>query len=195
MPIGSCECGCGLPTPLAKRTRPYLGHVKGQPLRFVDGHQARLPRRTPARSPAETRFWSKVDKRADECWVWTGAKTPHGYGTFQYGDGKRGYAHRWAYEATKGPIPSGLSIDHLCRNPSCVNPDHLEAVTHRENVLRGVAPVAVNARKTHCPAGHPYDAANTRKDRSGRVCRACHRIRERSRQRDLRQAAQPAEDT
>jgi len=134
-----CECGCGQPTPLLKRTRPYLGHVQGQPMRFVPTHGSRMPRKAPAKTtPAAVRFWMKVNRGGpSECWLWHGCKTPHGYGVFQYGDAVRGYAHRWAYQEAKGSIPAGLSLDHLCRNPSCVNPGHLEAVTHRENMRRG----------------------------------------------------------
>lgn len=91
-------------------------------------------------------------------------------------------AHRVAYEATVGPIPKGLQVDHLCRNRLCVNPSHLEAVTPAENKRRGFSPPAINARKTHCIHGHELAGANVyyRKDRPGRrQCRECERIRKR----------------
>lgn len=86
----------------------------------------------------EELFWRKVDKSGD-CWEWTAAIFPNGYGAFK--NGKKNYlAHRWSYEHEKGEIPKGLEIDHLCRNRKCVNPDHLEAVCHTTNVERGNAP-------------------------------------------------------
>lgn len=89
-------------------------------------------------------------------------------------------AHRYAYEHFIGPIPEGLQVDHLCRVRNCVNPDHLEAVTCRENVLRGDGVAAANARATHCPQGHAYDEANTYTwTNGGRHCRACARIKTR----------------
>lgn len=120
-------------------------------------------------------------QRESGCWEWQGAKGPLGYGRWMPKGGKMSLAHRVMYERHKGPIPAGLSLDHLCRNPSCVNPDHLEAVTHRENCLRGIAPVAVNAVKTHCANGHPFDAFNTyiRPDTGTRQCKACGPIRKR----------------
>lgn len=127
-----------------------------------------------AEQPPE-RFWSKVDK-TDSCWLWTGATAGAGYGQLWVG-GRRVYVHRFAYEQFVGPIPEGFQIDHLCRIHNCVNPAHLEAVTQRENVLRGVAPPAVNAQKTHCPQGHAYDAKNVRGDR---ICRPCHRAQNRA---------------
>jgi hypothetical protein len=81
-----------------------------------------------------------------------------------------GSAHRWAYEAFVGPIPEGLEIDHLCRNRACVNPAHLDPVTHQENMSRGKA-----ARMTHCHKGHPFDEANTRMEAYGsRRCKECN---------------------
>lgn len=100
------------------------------------------------------RFWGRVDRSGD-CWAWTGAHHVEGYGEFQM-DGRRLRAHRVAWEWAHGPIPVGLEPDHLCRNRACVNPDHLELVTHRVNILRGLAPTAINAAKTECPRGHPY---------------------------------------
>lgn len=93
-------------------------------------------------------FWEKIEKTED-CWLWRGARTPMGYGIFKVKN-KNNYAHRYAYELTKGKIPETLVIDHLCRRPSCVNPDHLEPVTIGENVLRGV----IVRRRNHCENGH-----------------------------------------
>lgn len=88
--------------------------------------------------PLESRFWAKVDK-SGECWMWVGACGPKGYGSVGSGGhrGKTVYAHRLAWELTRGPIPRGLVIDHLCRIRRCVNPDHLETVRQRTNVIRG----------------------------------------------------------
>ena len=110
------------------------------------------------------------------CWLWTGALDGKGYGRVSVG-GKVVRAHRWAYEALVGPIPSGLHLDHLCRVKTCVNPDHLEPVTHRVNLERGRG-VLLRAPKTHCKHGHEYDEKNTRINSKGRkVCRACDRKR------------------
>jgi hypothetical protein len=88
------------------------------------------------------------------------------------------YAHRLAWEAVNGPIPPGMQIDHLCRNPACVNVNHLEAVTKRVNVLRGISPAAVNARKTKCKNGHPLEANNLcKRPDAARVCRTCYNAR------------------
>lgn len=126
------------------------------------------------------RFWSKVDK-AGECWVWTAATDSNGYGRFSL-NGKTALAHRVAWALTRGPIPAGKELDHLCRVPGCVNPNHLEPVTHKENCRRGVLGQAggvYNRSKTQCPSGHPYDEGNTYRTSSGwRLCRACGRERQ-----------------
>lgn len=116
------------------------------------------------------------------CWDWVGTVNPNGYGLFWNGQ-RVVPAHRWTYERTKGPIPKGLQLDHLCRNRKCVNPDHLEAVSHKENCLRGVGVGAVNAAKTHCKYGHAFTPENTRHIAQPRgpqrLCRTCKRNRER----------------
>jgi hypothetical protein len=108
------------------------------------------------------------------CWIWLGAVNQFGYGR-AYANGKTTSAHRVVYEALVGPIPDGLIIDHLCRTRCCVNPSHLEPVTQRSNVLRGVGWAAINSKLTHCPQGHPYDRS---KSYSGkpvtRFCSICN---------------------
>lgn len=149
----------------------------------------------PKPRPPEERFWAKVNKNGPlperrpelgPCWLWI-AHLIKGYGRFSLGSHEAGnvQAHRYAWELLIGPIPEGLTLDHLCRNRACVKvvadehgPAHLEPVTHAENLLRGDGVAGTNARKAHCPKGHPYDEANTRIDRTGRrFCRACARER------------------
>ena len=123
-------------------------------------------------SPHPQRFWEKVDK-SESCWLWTGGLVKGGYGQYNL-EGRCRQAHRLAYELAVGPIPDGLVIDHLCKNPRCVNPEHLEPVTRGENVLRGVGPTAENARKSECKRGHPLTPENLAPSKQGwRVCRAC----------------------
>lgn len=111
------------------------------------------------------------------CWLWTGAIVRRGYGVVRRG-GRTLKAHRYIYQLLRGPIPSGLEIDHLCRVTSCVNPDHLEPVTKAENLRRGNSLSAVNARKVTCVRGHPFTDENTRIYPNGsRVCRTCLRAR------------------
>lgn len=122
------------------------------------------------------RFWPKVDvKSRAECWEWTASRSPNGYGQFSL-QGKRTGAHRFAYESVNGPVSPALVLDHLCRNKGCVNPEHLEAVTHWENLRRGVGGPALNYYKTHCDSGHIFDGDNTYITKKGRrSCRICHR--------------------
>lgn len=130
-------------------------------------------------------FWPKVDASAS-CWVWT-ASMKNSYGGFGVGRGERrrvGYAHRIAWEMLVGPIPTGMHLDHLCKNTLCVNPDHLEPVTPATNSQRGATGVPTGARnrsKTHCKWGHEFIEANTEvylgRGYVERTCRTCHKNR------------------
>lgn len=120
----------------------------------------------------------KVEKREDGCWIWQGSISRSGYARFNANErsstGRRiaSEGHRVSYELFVGPIPEGLQIDHLCRVRSCVNPTHLEAVTLRENIIRGRAVIG------QCPHGHVYDEANTGVNKKGaRFCLTCKRER------------------
>ena len=124
------------------------------------------------RLSTEERFWSKVDK-TETCWLWTGPLFK-GYGRFAL-DGKSLQPHRLSDEWLVGPIPEGLSIDHLCRVRKCVNPFHMEPVMLGENVLRGVSPSAMNVTKTYCVRGHPLSGENVQIWRKKRLCRECRR--------------------
>lgn len=132
------------------------------------------------------RFWAKVDIGAhDECWLWTAGVTHNGYGQFRIRNPRRHvYAHRWAYEQIFGPIPEGFEIDHICHWASgcslgdaclhrrCINPAHMESVTHGENLLRSEPHL-----RTHCPQGHAFTDQNTYRWRGQRRCRQCGRER------------------
>ena len=112
------------------------------------------------------RFMRKVDIIPGSCWEWRGSKDRGGYGKLKT-RGKVLYAHRESYEHQEGEIPYPLELDHLCRNHGCVNPKHLEPVTHKVNLQRGDF---ANARKTHCPQGHEYDHTNKVGSRRCRIC-------------------------
>lgn len=137
------------------------------------------------------RMAEKIHVEGD-CWMWTGATDGGGrYGSIYNSATKKvERAHRRAYELLVGPVEDGLVIDHLCRRTLCVNPDHLDQVTQRENILRGFGIPAANARKTHCVNGHEYAMGNTlRKGPDGRqrACRECRRVASREGQRRRRQ--------
>lgn len=125
----------------------------------------------------------------DGCWLWQGV-TSSGYGRVLPPKGKRrALAHRLFYEILVGPIPDGLTLDHLCRNRVCVNPDHLEPTTLTENIRRGESPTAKNRRKTHCKWGHEFTEENTLAHAGrpgGRRCRTCERDASRERMRRKR---------
>jgi len=139
------------------------------------------------RTPVEVRFWEQVSPEPNSgCWLWTGAENGQGYGVIGPGGCSRKnphvMAHRLSHEMFKGAIPDGYVVDHLCRNPSCVNPDHLEAVTEKVNINRGISAERIRAKfafVTHCKNGHEYTEDNTYRytangyqHRGCRICRA-----------------------
>lgn len=127
----------------------------------------------------ENRFWSMVNK-TEGCWNWLGSTCNDGYGRISTSKaGKYIYAHRFSFELKNGQIPSGMTIDHICRNRKCVNPDHLRVVSNRENILSGISPSAFHAKQTHCIHGHPFSGDNLIIRKSGgRDCKECKRNRQ-----------------
>lgn len=150
-----CACGCQEPAP-----PPSHGVVR----RFRAGHNFRL------RKPI-WRYLPEDRGYTTPCWVWFGTIDHRGYPQTAK-NGKTARAHRVIYEALVGAIPEGLTLDHLCRVKACVNPAHLEPVTRGENTLRGTSPTALNARKTVCLNGHPFDRIRPDGARTCRQCRA-----------------------
>lgn len=133
-------------------------------------------------------FKTRFTKTESGCWEYIGKIARNGYGVFteyvgikSQNDNICHLAHRFSYELFKGKIPKGLQIDHLCRNRKCVNPDHMEIVTAKENTARGFSPASLNARKTHCNKGHELIGENlvtrARGINTKRECRACNRMR------------------
>lgn len=122
---------------------------------------------------AEDRFHANyVINRETACWEWTARLDRDGYGHLRV-DGPRHLAHRFAYTMLVGPIPEGLTIDHLCRVRHCVNPEHMEPVTRAVNTLRGVSFSAQLAKQVACKRGHVFDEANTYRWHGYRICRTC----------------------
>lgn len=127
IPYGTCHCGCGQITRIHDKDRPNLGYVKGEPRAFIHQHHKR-------QSPVDYLVEDRGYRTA--CWIWQGGTNRRGYGQSRYA-GRGEEAHRAYYRKHVGQIPAGFDVDHLCRVPPCVNPDHLEAVTHAENLRRG----------------------------------------------------------
>ena len=171
-----CLCGCGALTPIATKTRAHLGTIEGQPVRYLQGHG----KRGRLGSYKKNRYLIEDRGFPTPCWVWQLGQVGAGYGG-EWDNGRRRMvsAHILAYERAFGPVPAGLELDHLCHVRLCINPDHLEAVTHAENVARSdYKSSSFNAKKTHCPKGHPYAGANLYVEKSGtRRCRECRRQR------------------
>lgn len=145
-PIALCQCGCGQPAPIAPRNNPKKGHVKGQPMRFIRGHNGR--------APLAPRFWAKVDRSGgpDACWPFRGYIESNGYGRLSVND-RQEWAHRVAYELTYGPLPPKHKACHSCDNPPCCNPAHLFPGTQKANVDDMVAKGRAR-NKTHRGGEH-----------------------------------------
>jgi len=182
VPYGFCHCGCGERTKLAPYSIPRLAWVGGEPIRYINGHNARHRVPDPLYVPEDCGYETP-------CWIWQGSIGAGGYGKL-WRKGKTLLAHRWIYEKDVGPIPEGLTLDHLCRQRDCVNPAHLEPVTTKENLRRGESPSARIARKTHCKRGHEFTTDNTYIGAGGRrCCRSCMRAKSREYQRRKRAKA------
>lgn len=153
-----------------KVPQPALSSLKS--VKLPSGVSRRLTQ------PELDRLWSRATEDEAGCWIWIGPRYRNGYGRFYLGQ-KDVYAHRVMYMIFVGEIAEGLHIDHLCRVRECCNPDHLEPVTCRENLMRSpIAPAAINASKTHCKRGHSLSGNNLSADPDGRRhCRTCARER------------------
>jgi hypothetical protein len=126
-PYGFCHCGCGEKTRIAPQSHTKLGWVKGEPIRYIGGHNTRS-------SPVA---YLEQDTGYDTpCWIWQRSLNDRGYGYLRH-QGQCRLAHRVYWTEANGPVPPGMQLDHLCRKPACVNPDHLQPVSNAENTRRG----------------------------------------------------------
>lgn len=166
-----------------KQEKNLMGHLTvGERAEPESGSDLEMTKRSTTaerrRTLAEQKEFALKSYRANEagCWIWLGPRYRTSYGVFM---AKRQHflAHRAAYELANGPIPEGMVIDHLCRTPLCINPAHLEAVTNRENLLRGFGFGGRNARKTKCLQGHRLSGGNLYAYKGKRICRECQRNR------------------
>ena len=136
-------------------------------------------RKGPKRKPPIERFRKYIEVAEGGCWNWTGHRDRKGYGSFSLPGGARHsvYAHRFSYEYFVGAIPEDMEVGHRCGNRGCVNPRHLEAMTHRQNLFDSMTSARRNAEKTHCVHGHEYAERNTIRTREGfRACKKCKRL-------------------
>lgn len=183
-----CECSCG-----TKDLIVLAGNLRSGHSRSCGCLQRDFPNPGRYRAiPAEESFWRFVSKdgpvmrpELGRCWIWFGSTFPGGHAQF-----RNSTAHAFSYRLHKGPVPTGLEIDHLCRIRCCVNPEHLEAVTRHENLSRGKSwkHRAMFQRQAHCKRGHPLTAENRRVD----GCRICYNRRNReylARKREINNAA------
>lgn len=133
IPRGLCQCGCGERTRIAPYTYKRDGWIKGEPVRFVAGHNLRS-----TGTPWYERYEERDMGFTSPCWIWGGEQHQNGYGRMRAPDNwkNRAWAHHLYYEQKYGAVPPGAELDHLCHVPMCVNPDHLEPVTHAENMRR-----------------------------------------------------------
>lgn len=162
IPYGTCHCGCNGQTRLAPKSDPRDGSVKGVPYRYIYQHQHRT-------TPFPYEIMDCGYKTP--CWVWVWSKYSNGYGAYNGGHGHNS-AHVIYWQEKNGPIPEGMELDHLCNQRPCVNPDHMEAVTHLENMTRA------RLRRTHCKRGHERNDTNSKPEKgtNSRRCMICRSI-------------------
>lgn len=160
---GFCHCTCGQKTPIAKRSRTSLGHVKGQPLPYVPGHTS---------FHRGQRYAIEERGYATPCWIWRMCIQKNGYGYVRV-NSKHRMAHVHAWERIHGPVPKKHHVHHMCEVPLCVNPDHLELLTPKQHYAKH------HSNRTHCMRGHEFTEANTYRTKAGRYCRACKAMRSR----------------
>ncbi len=153
--------------------------------RIRDREHRRLIPPKPRPTALDRLKWLIVE--VGDCWLWRGSLNNKGYGWFRW-NGRTQLAHRASFILHGGVIPEGMELDHLCRTPHCVRPDHLEPVSHRENMHRGTTPSAQNARMTKCRLGHDFSPSPYPSQRGKRLCLICERVKIKQQNRDRRAA-------